>query len=111
MNYQHVIQELANAVIEVATEAVTLEDNDVTKASIMNKINDDILVHEVVDGSEYCFNNKHHCKILDNTKNKNALLSECSDGLRNCDNANEVLKKLATWALYADVYEELENLL
>ena len=110
MNYQDYYSEV-NAIAEaLVSEAMAEYDNDAEQA--MDNINDSRL-HETIDGHQWIIYYNYNLSIIKHSSNDDYMIDNL--GL---DSAGEALKNgglsglhqaIAYWALYADVYELLQD--
>ena len=110
MNYQEYYSEV-NAIAEaLVSEAMADHDNDAEQA--MEDINDSRL-HETVDGHQWVIYYNHNLSVIEHSGNSDYMIDNIG-----IDSAGEALKNgglnglhqaLAYCALYADVYELLQD--
>lgn len=110
MNYQDYYSEVEAIAEALVAEAMAEHDNDAEQA--MEDINDSRL-HETVDGHQWIIYYNYNLSIIEYSSNDNYMIDNM--GL---DSAGEALKNgglnglhqaVAYWALYADVYELLQD--
>ena len=110
MNYQDYYSEV-NAIAEaLVSEAMAEHDNDVEQA--MDNINDSRL-HETIDGHQWIIYHDYNLSIIEHSSNDDYMIDNM--GLDSAGQAlqsgglNGLHQAIAFWALYADVYELLQD--
>ena len=110
MNSQEYHNEVQSIAKELVKDALNQCDNDADQA--MELINDSLL-HEWVDGHEWIIYNSYHLPILQHSSNAEYMVDNFG-----ADSVAYRLKEgglsglhcaLAFWAMYADVYELLDD--
>jgi len=110
MNYQEYYSEV-NAIAEaLVAEAMAEHDNDAEQA--MEDINDSRL-HETVDGHQWIIYYNYNLSIIEHSGNcdyviDNIGIDSAGEALKN-GGINGLHQAVAYWALYADVYELLQD--
>lgn len=110
MNSQEYYSEV-NAIAEaLVSEAMAEHDNDVEQA--MDNITDSRL-HETIDGHQWIIYYSYNLSIIEHSNNDDYMIDNI--GLDSAGQAlqsgglNGLHQAIAYWALYADVYELLQN--
>ena len=110
MNYQDYYFEV-NAIAEaLVSEAMAEHDNDVEQAMV--NINDSRL-HETIDGHQWIIYHDYNLSIIEHSSNDDYMIDNM--GLDSAGQAlqsgglNGLHQAIAFWALYADVYELLQD--
>ena len=110
MNKQDYYDEVYAIAEALVSEAMADHDNDAEQA--MEEINDSRL-HETIDGHQWIIYYNYNLGIIEHSSNDNYMIDNL--GL---DSAGEALQSgglnglhqaVAYWALYADVYELLQD--
>lgn len=113
-DYRQVVLNLVYSVVSGINEALESGDCEFEYDSIEDFVNDELL-HSVVDGSEFAIYNHYHMPIIMQSSNDEYYIDNFGT-----ESAGEVLKQsglsglhssIAFFAMYADVKEELRDLL
>lgn len=115
-NYRQAVLSLTDSVVYAINEALDCEQISFDKDEIEELVNDSLL-HETVDGSQYAIYYHYHLDILKHSSNSEAAINQgilCGDSLSHIltnDGLTGLHQALAFYAMYADVQEEIAELL
>ena len=115
-NYRQAVLSLTDSVICAINEALDCEQISFDKDEIEELVNDSLL-HETVDGSQYAIYYHYHLDILKHSTNSEYAIDTgilCGNSLANIlkdDGLTGLHQALAFYAMYADVQEEINEIL
>ena len=114
-NYRQAVLSLTDSVIYAINEALNCEQISFDKDEIEELVNDSLL-HETVDGSQYAIYYHYHLDILKHSANSDYAIDNifCGDTLADIlkkDGLTGLHQALAFYAMYADVQEEISEIL
>ena len=110
MNYQDYYSEVDSIAEALVSEAMAEHGNDAEQA--MEHINDGRL-HETIDGHQWIIYYNYNLSIIEHSSNDDYMIDNM--GLDSAGQAlqsgglNGLHQAIAYWALYADVYELLQD--
>lgn len=114
-DYRQAVLSLTDSVISAINEALEDEQISFDKEEIEELVNDSLL-HETIDGSQYAIYYHYHLDILKHSDNSDYAIDNifCGDSLADIlknDGLNGLHQALAFYAMYADVQEEISEIL
>jgi|SRR5699024_2284258 len=114
--YREIVKSIASKIVTITIKKgldnFTHDEGTIDTQTMLDFMNDNDIIHDVVNSSEYIHCTDYDLDILKYSDNDDAILRELgSDFLNSCDSFVDIAGRFAHWALYTDVRNELyENI-